>query len=400
MSERGIERYLPLIGEERVAEIVGAARPLLGLRVLHISSTFHGGGVAGMLRSLVPLMNDLGLDADWSLLYGAPKLFRITKGLHNALQGEEVEFREEDIRVYHEINEFFACFTPLFHDVVVVHDPQPLPMIRYAEKDCPWIWRCHIDLSSPAPGAWELVKPLLLRYDAGVISSERFRKSDLPLPTHIVPPAIDPFSPINRELTEEETAAKLAQYEIPQDKPLLLQVSRFDKWKDPLGVLQVFHLVKQEVDCRLVMLGNMAADDPEGPEIFGQVQAQAGELPDVHLVTVTDEYLVNALQRAATVVLQLSTREGFGLTVSEALWKGTPVVATEVGGIPLQVVDGETGFLTRPRDYEAMTERVVELLEDGELAARLGKAGREHVRRNFLIPRLLLDWLRVLAEMV
>ncbi|MCD5408447.1 glycosyltransferase [Candidatus Bipolaricaulota bacterium] len=400
MSERGIERYLPLIGEERVAEIVGAARPLLGLRVLHISSTFHGGGVAGMLRSLVPLMNDLGLDADWSLLYGTPKLFRITKGLHNALQGEEGEFREEDIRVYHEINEFFACFTPLFHDVVVVHDPQPLPMIRYAEKDCPWIWRCHIDLSSPAPGAWELVKPLLLRYDAGVISSERFRKSDLPLPTHIVPPAIDPFSPINRELTEEETAAKLAQYEIPQDKPLLLQVSRFDKWKDPLGVLQVFHLVKQEVDCRLVMLGNMAADDPEGPEIFGQVQAQAGELPDVHLVTVTDEYLVNALQRAATVVLQLSTREGFGLTVSEALWKGTPVVATEVGGIPLQVVDGETGFLTRPRDYEAMTERVVELLEDRELAARLGKAGREHVRRNFLIPRLLLDWLRVLAEMV
>jgi len=400
LIDKGIERYLPLIGEERVAEIVGAARPLLGLRVLHLSSTFHGGGVAGMLRSLLPLFNDLGLDADWSLLYGTPELFRVTKGLHNALQGEEVEFSEEDVRIYHEINEFFAHHTPIFHDVVVVHDPQPLPLIRHVRKENPWIWRCHIDLSAPASEVWELLKPLVLRYDAGVVSSETFRKPDLTLPTHIVPPAIDPFSPINRDLSPKEVEAKLAQYGIPRDKPLLLQVSRFDKWKDPLGVLEVFRRVKGQVDCRLVMLGNMAADDPEGPEIFREVQAQAKALPDVHLVTDTDELLVNALQRSAAVVLQLSLREGFGLTVSEALWKGTPVVATEVGGIPLQVLDGKTGFLTRPRDYQAMAARVLELLEDRNLAERLGGAGREHVRRNFLMPRLLADWLRVLAEVV
>ena len=400
MDQAGIERYLPLIGEEKVAEFVGTARPLLGLRVLHVSSTFHGGGVAGMLRSLLPLMDDLGLDVDWSLLYGTPELFRVTKGLHNALQGEEVEFREEDIRIYQEINKFFARYAPVFHDVVVVHDPQPLPVIRYTGKDCPWIWRCHIDLSAPAPQAWDLIKPLVLRYDAGVVSSETFRKPDLPLPTHIVPPAIDPFSPINRELTEGETAAKLSQYGIPHDKPLLLQVSRFDKWKDPLGVLEVFRRVKGQVDCQLVMLGNMAADDPEGPEIFKEVQSQAKALPDVRLVTATDELLVNALQRSAAVVLQLSLREGFGLTVSEALWKGTPVVATEVGGIPLQVLDGKTGYLTRPRDYQAMAERVLELLGDEALRERLGEAGREHIRENFLMPRLLLDWLRVLREVV
>jgi len=400
VDQAGIERYLPLIGEEKVAEFVGTARPLLGLRVLHVSSTFHGGGVAGMLRSLLPLMDDLGLDVDWSLLYGTPELFRVTKGLHNALQGEEVEFREEDIRIYQEINKFFARYAPVFHDVVVVHDPQPLPVIRYTGKDCPWIWRCHIDLSAPAPQAWDLIKPLVLRYDAGVVSSETFRKPDLPLPTHIVPPAIDPFSPINRELTEGETAAKLSQYGIPHDKPLLLQVSRFDKWKDPLGVLEVFRRVKGQVDCQLVMLGNMAADDPEGPEIFKEVQSQAKALPDVRLVTATDELLVNALQRSAAVVLQLSLREGFGLTVSEALWKGTPVVATEVGGIPLQVLDGKTGYLTRPRDYQAMAERVLELLGDEALRERLGEAGREHIRENFLMPRLLLDWLRVLREVV
>lgn len=400
MSETGIARYLPLIGEEGMAEIVAAARPLLGLRVLHISSTFHGGGVAGMLRSYLPLFEDLGLDVDWSLLYGTPELFKVTKRLHNALQGEETRFPEEDMRLYHEVNRFFAHHTPIFHDVVVIHDPQPLPLIHYVHKENPWIWRCHIDLSAPASGVWELLKPLVLRYDAGVVSTEAFRKPDLPLPTHIVPPAIDPFSPINRELTKEEIEAKLAQYGIPRDKPLLVQVSRFDKWKDPLGVLEVFRRVKEEVDCRLVMLGNMATDDPEGPEIFEQVRSQAGKLSDVHLLTATDELLVNALQRSAAVVLQLSLREGFGLTVSEALWKGTPVVATRVGGIPLQVLDGVTGFLTRPRDYDTMAARVLELLEDRVLAQRLGDAGREHIRHNFLVTRLLVDWLRVLAEVV
>ncbi|MCD6129088.1 glycosyltransferase [Candidatus Bipolaricaulota bacterium] len=399
MKPQGIERYAPLVGEERVVEIVRAARPLLGLRVLHISSTFHGGGVAGMLRTLIPLMCDVGLDADWSLLYGTPELFGITKSLHNALQGEGIQLSEEDFELYLNINAFFARHTPLFHDVVVVHDPQPLPMIRYVKKGKPWVWRCHIDLSGPDEGVWERLKPFALRYDAGVISSEAFRKPDLPLPTYVIPPAIDPFSDLNRELSQEAIDRKLAEYGLSSDKPLILQVSRFDKWKDPLGVLEVFRRVRKEVDAQLVLLGNMAADDPEGPQIFKEVSARAEGLPDVHLITATDELLVNALQRAASVVLQLSLREGFGLTVSEALWKGTPVVATNVGGIPLQILDGKTGFLVSPRDYDKAAERVVQILRDPDLGKELGEAGRNHVRENFLITRLLRDWLNLLVEL-
>jgi len=399
VEPQGIERYAPLVGEERVVEIVRAARPLLGLRVLHISSTFHGGGVAGMLRTLIPLMCDVGLDADWSLLYGTPELFGITKSLHNALQGEGIQLSEEDFELYLNINAFFARHTPLFHDVVVVHDPQPLPMIRYVKKGKPWVWRCHIDLSGPDEGVWERLKPFALRYDAGVISSEAFRKPDLPLPTYVIPPAIDPFSDLNRELSQEAIDRKLAEYGLSSDKPLILQVSRFDKWKDPLGVLEVFRRVRKEVDAQLVLLGNMAADDPEGPQIFKEVSARAEGLPDVHLITATDELLVNALQRAASVVLQLSLREGFGLTVSEALWKGTPVVATNVGGIPLQILDGKTGFLVSPRDYDKAAERVVQILRDPDLGKELGEAGRNHVRENFLITRLLRDWLNLLVEL-
>ena len=399
MKPQGIERYAPLVGEERVVEIVRAARPLLGLRVLHISSTFHGGGVAGMLRTLIPLMCDVGLDADWSLLYGTPDLFGITKSLHNALQGEGIQLSEEDFELYLNVNAFFARHTPLFHDVVVVHDPQPLPVIRYVKKGKPWVWRCHIDLSGPDEGVWERLKPFALRYDAGVISSEAFRKPDLPLPTYVIPPAIDPFSDLNRELSQEAIDRKLAEYGLSSDKPLILQVSRFDKWKDPLGVLEVFRRVRKEVDAQLVLLGNMAADDPEGPQIFKEVSARAEGFPDVHLITATDELLVNALQRAASVVVQLSLREGFGLTVSEALWKGTPVVATNVGGIPLQILDGKTGFLVSPRDYDKAAERVVQILRDPDLGKELGEAGRNHVRENFLITRLLRDWLNLLVEL-
>ncbi|MGY4706813.1 glycosyltransferase [Candidatus Bipolaricaulota sp. J31] len=395
-----IERYITHAGAEAIAEIVSLARGLQGLRVLHVNSTYHGGGVAGMLRSLVPLMNDVGLDADWAVLFGEPKLFAATKKFHNALQGEEVFPGEEELAAYFRVNEFFARYSPFDHDVVVIHDPQPLPAIASREKREPWVWRCHIDLSAPNARVWELLKPYILRYDAVVVSSEAFRKADLPTETFIIPPAIDPFSPINRELPQEEVERKLAQYGIHLDKPLIVQVSRFDKWKDPLGVLEVYRRVKQGMDCRLVMLGNMAGDDPEGPEIFDRVREGAATLPDVHLITETDELLVNALQRAAAVVLQLSTREGFGLTVSEALWKGTPVVATAVGGIPLQVRDGETGFLVAPGDYDAAAERVFSLLRDPGLRARMGEAGRTHVRENFLITRLLRDWLSLLGELL
>lgn len=401
MERIGIERYVDYVGEEMIADIFEAARPLYGLRPLHVNSTFHGGGVAGLLYSLVPLMNDVGIDADWSLLYGDPTLFQVTKKLHNALQGEPGSLTDREVDEYLKINEVFARYSPISgHDVVIVHDPQPLPMVRYRAKENPWIWRCHIDISNPNEEVWSLVKPFVLRYDAVVVSSASFKRPDLPMETFVIPPAIDPLSEINRELSEGTIKTKLSDYNIRNEKPLIVQVSRFDKWKDPAGVLAVFRRVKAEVDCRLVMIGDMAADDPEGPQMFRAIQQQAQKMDDVYLITQTDALLVNALQRSAAVVLQLSRREGFGLTVSEALWKGTPVVATNVGGIPLQVQDGKTGFLVEPGDYDAAAERVVQILRNPDLRAELGAQARAHVRQNFLIPRLLLDELRALQEII
>ncbi len=395
-----IEDYLDLVGAEPIARIYAIARRMYQLRVLNVNATYHGGGVAGMLQTIVPLLNEIGLDVDWSLLYGEPDLFQATKKLHNGLQGEHVTISDDEIALYLRISEAFARYTPIMHDAVIVHDPQPLPMIAYRDKEGPWIWRCHIDLSNPNEDVWEQLKPYVLRYDAVVVSSESFKKPDLPVDTHVIPPAIDPFSAINRLLTSTEVDAKLAEYGIPRDKPLIVQVSRFDKWKDPLGVLEVFSRVRKETDTRLVMLGNMASDDPEGPMIYEQVVKRAAALSDVHLITATDPVLVNALQRAATVVMQLSLKEGFGLTVSEALWKGTPVVATNVGGIPLQIEDGKTGYLAAPQDYETMSARVLDIINDPALRTRLGEAGRDHVREKFLMPRLLTDWLTLLKQVI
>jgi trehalose synthase len=393
-----LEDYIGIIGEEMLAQIHAAAQPLRERSVLHVNATYHGGGVAEMLRTIVPLMNEVGLDADWSLLYGDPKLFHTTKDLHNGIQGERVELTQEGLATYFSVNETFARYTPIFHDTVIVHDPQPLPMIRYRKKDRPWIWRCHIDSSAPDERVWEVLKQFIARYDAMIVSSESFKRPELSVPTYVIPPAIDPFSLINKDLSSDDVAGKLAEYDIPQDKPLIVQVSRFDKWKDPLGVIEVFRRVREKTDCRLVMLGNMADDDPEGPRIYAEAAAQAQKIEGVRLITKSDPLLVNALQRTATVVVQLSLREGFGLTVSEALWKETPVVATKVGGIPLQIEDGRTGFLADSRDYDTLAERVLRILNDPELGADLGRKGKERVQKNFLMPRLLLDWLKVLAQ--
>ena len=394
------EDYIDIVGEEVIADIHRAAQPLSEKSVLHVNATYYGGGVAEMLHTILPLMNSMGLDADWSLLYGHPDLFQMTKKLHNGLQGEGVDISQAELATYLSVNEAFARYTPIMHDAVIIHDPQPLPSIHFRRKSQPWIWRCHIDPSVPSDHVWDLLKPYISEYDAMVVSAEAFRKPDLPVKTYIIPPAIDPFSTINRDMSSDEVNVKLAEYGIPQDKPLLVQVSRFDKWKDPVGVLDVFERVRKEIDCRLVMLGNMAGDDPEGPVIYRQVAARAEQMPDVHLITETDPALVNALQRSAAVVLQLSLKEGFGLTVSEALWKGTPVIATRVGGIPLQIEDGKMGYLTEPKDYQTMSERVLRILGDPDLGATLGAAGREHVRKRFLMTRLLLDWLKLLNDVI
>lgn len=399
MDRIGIERYDGVVDGQMLAAIQRVARSIYGLRVLHVNSVFQGGGVAGMLNSLIPLMNDVGVNADWNLLYSDPDVFETTKKLHNGIQGEDVELTARELDAYLELNRTFALYSPVVHDVVIVHDPQPLPMIRYRQRENPWVWRCHIDASSPNKLVMDTLRPFIMRYDAIVASSESYKQPDWFMDTHIAPPAIDPFAELNREMSEDEINNKLAEYDIDQTKPILTQVSRFDKWKDPEGVLDVFKRVSQDVDCSLVLLGNMAGDDPEGPVIFKSITEKAAAMDQVKLITENDPLLVNALQRRAAVVLQLSKREGFGLTVSEALWKATPVVATQVGGIPLQVIDARTGFLVQPEAYDEAAACVLKLLKDPQLGVEFGNAGREHVRANFLIPRLLLDWLNVLNQL-
>ncbi|MCD6451519.1 MAG: glycosyltransferase [Acidobacteria bacterium] len=399
---RTLEDYRDIVGKEVIADIHRRARRLYGVHILHINSTCIGGGVAEILNSFIPLMNDIGVDAGWRLFHGNPDFFTITKKFHNALQGEPINFTEMKKKLYIQANETFSSYTHIDHDCVFIHDPQPLPLVKFYKKKQPWVWRCHVDLSHPNRELWRFLEGFILRYDAMIISDEKYRK-DIPIEQRVIYPTIDPLSPKNKELAPKVIAKYLKKFGIPNDKPIILQVSRFDKWKDPKGVIEVFELVKEEVDCRLVLCGNMATDDPEGALIYDEVKEKAKkwmEKGDIILITYDNNILVNALQRQAAVVVQKSIREGFGLAVTEALWKEKPVVASNVGGIPLQIKDGESGFLVEPRDTEGFAERILKILKDPELAKGLGKKGKETVRKNFLITRALIDYLDLLCDLL
>ncbi len=398
-----LENYREIVGDEVIAEIHRKARKLYGKHILHINSTYYGGGVAEILSCLVPLMNDVGVEADWRILHGTPDFFMITKKFHNALQGGEINLTEIKKQLYLQINECFSTFCHINHDCVIIHDPQPLPLIKFYKKRQPWVWRCHVDLSSPNEELWEFLKNFTLRYDVVVVSSEKFKKRDLPVEQRVIHPAIDPLSPKNMEISDRIISKYLKKFRIPLDKPLITQISRFDKWKDPEGVIEVFKLVRKEIDCRLVLCGNMAADDPEGYQIYERVRRKAKRLiekKDVILITSENNILVNALQRSSAVIIQKSIKEGFGLTVTEALWKGTPVVASNVGGISLQIKDGENGFLVDPYDTRGFADRIISILQNPEIAEKTGKAGKEVVRRNFLITKLLSDYLDLLNDLI
>jgi len=400
---RTLEDYREIVGDEIIAGIHRKARRLYGKHILHINSTYYGGGVAEILSCLVPLMNDVGICADWRILHGSPDFFTITKKFHNALQGDSINLTEIKKQLYLQVNEDFSTYCHINHDCIIIHDPQPLPLIKLYKKKQPWIWRCHVDLSNPNEELWEFLKKFTLRYDVVVVSSEKFKKMDLPVEQRVIHPAIDPLSPKNMEISDKITSKYLKKFRIPTDKPLITQISRFDKWKDPEGVVDVFKLVKKEVDCRLVLCGNMAADDPEGYQIYERVKRRAKHLmekKDVIFITSENNILVNALQRSSAVIIQKSIREGFGLTVTEALWKGTPVVASNVGGISLQIKNGENGFLIEPYDTKGFAKRIMEILQNPELAEEIGRAGKEVVRRNFLITRLLSDYLDLLNDLI
>jgi trehalose synthase len=396
---KSLDDYLPIVGEKVVGNIHRKAHRLINKHIVHINSTAYGGGVAEILNNLIVLLNDIGVDSGWRVLIGPSDFFSVTKKFHNGLQGNSINLSNNKKRLYLETNDRFSRFTHLDHDCVIVHDPQPLPLIKFNKKVQPWIWRCHIDITQPNPELWNFVKTFILRYDVMVISSERFRKADLPLDQKIIHPSIDPLSAKNMDLSDDLIAKTLKKFDIPTDKPLITQVSRFDPWKDPEGVLKVFHEVKEHVDCRLIYCYNMAPDDPEGIIIYNKMKKIAGKYlksGDVLFRLGDSQILVNILQRISSVVLQKSIREGFGLTVSEAQWKETPVVASRVGGIPEQVVDGKTGFLVEPHDIEGCAEKVVTLLKDKKLAARMGKEARKFIGQKFLITRHLEDYLDLL----
>lgn len=391
-----LERYRFIVGDEKIEEIVEEAKPLRGRYVSHINSTYYGGGVAEILESLVLLMNDVGIKAGWRLLKGSESFFHITKLFHNGAQGGEVEFTPEMRDTYERMCEYNSRFMHLdASELVIAHDPQVLPLIEYYPKKKPWVWRCHIDITEPDSELWEYLKGFIEQYDEMVVSDKKYFQTDIRIPQSIIMPSIDPLKDKNRELKEEEVKEYLAEAGIDLAKPIISQISRYDRWKDPLGVVDVFKKVKKEFDCQLVLLGNLATDDPEGSGTYNKVLEKTEDMKDVTVLlnVENNDLVVNALQRRSQVVLQKSLREGFALTVSEALWKGTPVVGGNVGGIPNQIVEDKNGFLVA--DAEECAAKVKLLLRDKEKRKRMGEFGREYVRENFLISRHLLDHIKL-----
>lgn len=402
VSVLSLDRFRDILGDKAIEDIHAEASSLSEKTLVHMNSTYQGGGVAEILNSLIILMNDVGIKADWRVLHGNPDFFSVTKKFHNALQGEKINLTDLKKKTYYITNVNNAIFTHLNHDFVIVHDPQPLPMVTCYKKRQPWIWRCHIDISDPMRTLWNYLKMFVLKYDAMIISMDAFRKRDLPdhiMPQYIIRPSINPLNIKNVDISKTTISKYMEKMGISQEKPIISQVSRFDKWKDPEGMVRIFRLIKKKVDCKLVLMGSMATDDPEGQNIFENIEKIVGDDKDIHLVMNAPDIAVNALQRASSVVIQRSLKEGFAITVSEALWKRTPVVASNVGGIPSQIIDGENGYLLEPMDLDGFADKIIYLINNPDVAKRMGKYGKNHVKNNFLITRHLLDYIHLLKKM-
>jgi trehalose synthase len=405
VGTQSVASYAPSAGDEAVRTLHELAAGLRGLRVLHVSATPYGGGVAEILRSQIPLLRDLGLEADWKLIRGDASFFAVTKAIHNGLQGSRRGLSANDEQRY--LAQSARNAEDLHgeeYDIVVVHDPQPLPLLElHGRGSSRWIWRCHVDTSEPNPDVWRFVRPFVVRYDAAVFTLGGFVPPDFPVPrVEIIPPAIDPQSPKNLELGSVLADRMLEWVGLEMRHPLIAQVSRFDPWKDPLGVIDAYNLVRAEVpDLQLALVGSMALDDPEAWDMYRQIVDVSRDDPGIHVLTNltgVGNVEVNALQRMAQVVIQKSLREGFGLVVSESLWKGTPVVAGRAGGIPLQLQDGHGGFLVDT--VEECAARTLELLHDAQLRRELGESGRRLVGERFLLTRLIADELRLYASVI
>lgn len=385
-----IDDYIPIVGQSVIDDLKLIAEKLQGKLIQHINSTAVGGGVAEILNRMVPLLNELGVKTRWDVIKGGERFFEITKKFHNALHGRPAQISGDDYSHFLEVGQKNIQETDICGDIVFVHDPQPITLIKKRRTN-KWLWRCHVDVSNPAPELWKFLREFIIQYDSAVFSAPQFARQ-LPIKQFLIAPSIDPLSDKNKELPKDTIDAVLMKYDIPRDKPIVTQISRFDRLKDPVGVIEAYKKVKRYIDCRLVLAGGGAADDPEGMQVFEEVKERAGKDKDIHILLLAhNDIEINALQRASTVIVQKSLKEGFGLTVSEALWKAKPVVAGHVGGIPLQITNKYSGLLCH--SVEGAAFAIKQLLNSPAYARRLGENGREHVRNNFLLTRHLRDYI-------
>lgn len=412
LETKRISDYKIIVGEAVIEEILNLSLDLRGSRVVHINSTAYGGGVAELLTSVVPLMNDLKINTSWHIIRGSDKFFTTSKLVHNGLQGMDVPWTKDMIDVYLRYNRLNASRFDIGADFVIIHDPQPAAMLYYMEKEWikkdkkrkgKWIWRCHIDLSEPDREVWSFLSPYIVQYDMRIFTMGQYVKDELNFyPLAIIPPSIDPLSFKNIVMQKSFINRIISRFNVDPERPLLVQISRFDPWKDPLGVIDVYRIVKKKIkNIQLVLIGSMADDDPEGWVYWRRTQDYAAGDPDIHLLSNlhgVGGVEVNCFQRAAEIIVQKSLREGFGLTVSEGLWKSKPVIGGAVGGIGLQIQDGINGYLVK--SVEDCAERVIELLEDPKKASRMGRAGRGHVKKYFLTTRYILDYLKLFKKLL
>jgi trehalose synthase len=403
VGHKTLADYTHIVGRDLIEEIRTLAEPLQGRRVVHLSATAFGGGVSEILYTLVPLMKDVGLECEWQVIYGREEFFNATKLMHNALQGAEHDLTPDEWGTWERYNEMNARELHGGWDVCLVHDPQPAALRELVpDKAEGWVWRCHIDLSTPNPATLERLLPYIQQYPQSLFHMAGYVPAGMNGGVNVVPPAIDPLAPKNMALSPEDASYVCEQFGIDVDRPLICQVSRFDPWKDPLGVIDAFRIVKEQMpNVQLALVGSMASDDPEGWDYFNSTVEHAGGDPDIHILNNFNNVgsiEVNAFQSHSDVLIQKSTREGFGLTVTEAIWKGRPFIGGAVGGIPLQVENGVSGYLVET--VEQCAERTLDILRDPALGKALGRAGKEHVRKHFLMPRYLRDYLRIFGDLL
>lgn len=392
-SKSKIQDYELVLGRSYIEELRMLGDRLSGKIIQTVNSTYVGGGVAEILSHMVPLFNQLGVDVRWNIIQGSPEFFDVTKKFHNAIHGKDEKVSPEELSLFLEVSQRNMNEMDFFGDILFIHDPQPAALIaKKKEIGRKWVWRCHIDMSNPNRKVWNFLRKFVLQYDATIFSSPNFAQQ-LSVPQFLVPPAIDPLSDKNKELSSTTVESILNKYGLVGDKPMIIQISRFDYLKDPIGVIAAFGRVKKNIDCQLVLAGGTATDDPESEKVLNEVRERAAGNRDIHILLLPpgSDIEINALQRAATVIMQKSLKEGFALTVSEALWKRKPVVASAVGGIPLQIRHRFTGLLCHSVDGAVYALR--QLLTNPEYANWLGQNGREHVKHNFLITRELRDYL-------